>query len=290
MGTSRTEGSYTFPITNRILGFVAFIAILPATVMMISFFMEGALPPWPPFLIFTSSMLIFGIKRKLVFDDEAKQMRRHTSVWGGTVQNSIISSSDIKYLYLRSHQYEKTEWKKNYHTDEYEIHSTGETGTAWHLVMVCKDSRYRLSWKENTPQELGKLGKMLAKRLDVAYYRANKKLPGFQPTKSFSFARVFWSGVVLLVLYAFVDTYRENKEIEILSEEKAAAMGLSKVPDLLDKSLKTGSEVMIFCPVYYNWRWGTVLESSASGEVQVQRIDTGRWSCLHCSRFIPCPL
>ncbi|MEC7986805.1 MAG: hypothetical protein VX278_16675 [Myxococcota bacterium] len=269
MKRTKSKGRYHFSTTRGILSFIAVVAMFPSVVMMISFVIEGSIPPPAPFFIFVVACLLLGFKRALVLDEATSQLYHETYIWKMTVRSSIIPASEIQHLYLQSSTHEETEWERNDYTNEYEVVGTGRVTIAWRLYLVIKNHIYSLPWEENTRAELNKLGKLLAKKLNVTYYPPTQKPPNIQSGRRFSFVRVFWSAVFLIIVYACIENHRHHKEIEILSEERAAAIGLAKAPDMLTKPLEEGKEVMVFCPVYYTWYLGEVKQSSENGTVSV---------------------
>jgi len=270
MGKTQKKGTYTFSTTNGIWSAIAVIAMLPSAVMMISFAMEGNLPPPAPFFIFGTAFLLLGFKSALVLDETNNHLYHKAYIWQLPIRSSIITNADIQHVYLHSSTHNEIESKRNDYTEEYETYETGRVKVVWHLKLVIKNHIYRLPWKENTQKSLHKLGKVLAKKLNITYHPPNKKPPQVQAVKQFSFARVFWSGVFLIVVYAFIDTHREQREFEILSQERAGIIGLAKKPDLLEKPLQSGQEIMVFCPVYYTWYVGEVETLFPDGPLSVK--------------------
>ncbi len=270
MGKTQKKNIYTFSTTSGIWSAIGVIAMLPSAVMMISFVMEGSLPPPAPFFIFSTAFLLLGFKSALVLDEENNHLRHKAYIWQLPIRSSIIPRTDIQHIYLHSSTHNETEWRRNDYTEEYEAYEPGRVHVVWHLKLVIKNRVYRLPWQENTKQTLHGLGRLLENKLNITYYPPDKAPPKIQPAKQFSFARVFWSGVFLIVVFAFMETYREQREFEILSQEKAGAIGLAKTPDLLEKPLQSGQEIMVFCPVYYTWYVGEIEAIIPDGPLSVR--------------------
>ena len=238
---------------------IGFVILLPAVVMSISFLMEGKMPlMWGP-VLFTIGFILLGYRGHIFFDTQDTKITIEKRTWGIPFYKKHFDRKEIDYFAAYQTTYESKRWEKNEHTNQYESHKTGETGSYITFLMHLDQKNYTLVPPKN--MEVSEF-RSISRRLSIRFYGPNQTLPPRPAKTPIPWAKYIFITIIILTIANI--SRQEWEKYSVFEESKKAAqkLGIHIEPNMPPTKLPKDTWILIYVKESKKWEAGKIIIDS----------------------------